>query len=474
MPQKIKSKNFDIYTNEIIHPQIFYDLYNQKEILKEFEANVIISSHHPFATFLSKDRKPTNIKEGDFVILRATKDNKIFEFITKIVGWGKFSIPKIVIKTLNIKNYEKISFKIVKEGTKNNKLGNGFIDLTKIEEGIKIIYRRNNFISLFKEYKTPITLPRFIKITPELIELFFLIHGDGHYKYKLYFVNKNSELHKFVIREFEKIFKIPNNLWRARLLFNNSSNQKLAKKKWKENLNLKDEQFYPSISKSVLKTSDSGNLRIVIDKTIVSAIFRHIFKQLQNLEGRQALFALNGLLYAEGGARKNKQGLHKITLSFNQEEKDMFQDILDKTNLSRVTTIQQDKMFVISGWSKLYHFFNLFFLEDLIPFDKHTERCKNALEGFIKHSFTQTMYKYLKILKERPNFTIKELVMITNHRPESMLNTLRKKQYSKFVEIKGEGVNRNPLVIYVTEEGKNLIALIEKIKEVYDEKCKLR
>lgn len=473
MLQKIKSGDFDIYTNEIIHPQIFYELYNQEEILEKFEANVIISSHHPFATFLAKDRKSINIKEGNFVILRAIKENKRFEFITKIVKWGKFSIPKIIIKTLDLKNKEKILFEIVKESKNNKRLYKNFVDLAKIGESLKIIYRKKNFITIIKEYKTPITLPRFIKINPELIEVFFLIHGDGHYAYKLYFVNKSLELHKFVIEEFEKIFKIPNTIWRARLLFNNSSNQELAKEKWRKNLNLKEEQFYPSISKCLLKTSEVGNLRIAIDKTIVSAIFRYIFKQLQNLGEKQSFHALNGLLYAEGGARKDKQGLHKITLSFNQQEKDMFQGILNKTNINRIVTIQQDKIFVISGWSNLYHFFNLFFSEDLIPFDKHTERCKKALEGFIKHSFSQTMYRYLKILNEKSNFTIKELTMITNHHPESVINTLRKKQYSKFIEIKGRGVNKNPLIISITEEGRNLITLIEKIKEVYNEKCRL-
>lgn len=474
MLQKIKSRDFEIYTNEIIHQKVFEELYDKEHIFKKFETKVITSSNHPFATFLAKDRNQTNIKERDLIIIRAVKDNKKFEFITKIIKWGKFSIPKIVIKTLGIKNHEKILFEIVKESKNNKTTKKGFLDLTKIKENTKIIYREKGFITLLKKYTTPIMLPRFIGLTPELIELCFLIHGDGHYKTKLYFVNKNPGLHIFVRQQFEKLFKIPKNIWRARLLFNNSADQELAKIKWKQLLNLNEEQFYPSISKSTLKTSDSGNLRIVIDKLIVATVFRYVFNQLTSLNTKQSLHALNGLLYAEGGARKNKEGLHKITLSFNQQEKEMFQKILDNTKINNLTMIQENRMFVISSWENLYEFFKLFFLNNLVPFEKHNERCKNALDGFLSHSFTRTLYKYLKMLKEKPNFTIKELVTITNHRPASMLNTLRKKRYSKFIEIRGRGVNRNPLKISMTNEGENFITLIEQIKEVYNERCRYR
>lgn len=471
MLQIIKSRDFNVYTNQIIHEKVFSKLYNKERILKKFETNIITSTHHPFSTFLSKDRKSTNIKEGGFIILRAVKNNKKFEFIGKVIKWGKFSIPKMIIKTLNIKNREKILFEIVEESKNNEIGGEDFLDLAKIKENIKMIYRENRFITLFKEYKIPITLPRFIKITPELIELCFLIHGDGHYQNKLYFVNKNPELHEFVIQKFEEIFKIPRNIWRTRLLFNNQFNKELAKEKWKKVLNLKEEQFYPSISKSQLKTSSLGNLRIVIDKTIVSVIFRYIFGHLRNLEKKQAIHALNGLLYAEGGVDKNKRGLHKITISFSQKEKEMFQEILDKTEID-LLAIRLNDRFVIGKWNNLYNFFKIFFSNNIVPFNLHTEKCKNALEGFLSHSFTQTICKYLEILNKKPNFTIKELVKITNHRPESILSTLRKKQYSEFIKIEGKGINRNPLLISITKEGEEFLKLIEQIKEVYNEKCK--
>lgn len=61
-----------------------------------------------------------------------------------------------------------------------------------------------------------------------------------------------------------------------------------------------------------------------------------------------------------------------------------------------------------------------------------------------------------------------------NHLPNSILNTLRRKQYSKFIMIKGKGINRNPYIISITPEGKDFIMLIKQMQEVYNEKCRLR
>ena len=71
------------------------------------------------------------------------------------------------------------------------------------------------------------------------------------------------------------------------------------------------------------------------------------------------IYALNGLLAAEGGAQIGKKGLHRITLSFNSKEKSMFQYILDRLELKY--TIGQDKDFIIQGWST-----NIYFLRHSI------------------------------------------------------------------------------------------------------------
>ena len=470
MLQKIQAGNFSIYTNEIIHPKEFLKLYQSEEINTEFGTLVTTSSHHPFATFLAKTRKFTHIPIGKILILRAIKGDKKFEFVSKIQKWGKFSIPKEVIETLGIKNHDKILFGVVKKSEKEN-IKKEDIDLAKIN-GSYIIFRSINLITIFKEARTPITLPRFIKISPELVKLFFLIHGDGHYQYKLYFVNKNYELIDFVISKFEEILRVPKDLWKVRVLFNNPADSKKAKLDWKEKLKLKEEQFYPTISRCVLNTSDKGNLRVVIETPIVSDLFKYIFGEIQKSKNYYT-HALNGLLCAEGGARKNKIGLHKITLSFSKKEKEMFENILKNVGFCGIYKIEQNSRFCISRWENLYFFFKIFFSNNIIPFELHSQRCKNALGGFLNHSFTKTILKYLKVINEKEYFTIKELVEEMDHLPNSILNTLRKKQYSKFIKIEGKGINRNPYIISITPEGKEFIMLIKNMKEAYNEKCRL-
>jgi len=465
---RIQFGNFIIYTNEIIHPQEFLKLYNAEESICEFQTKIKTETHHPFATFLAKDRKSTQIKEDDFVILRAIKEDKKFEFITKMRKWGKFDIPKKVIEMLNIQDHENVKFEIIKENNQKSS-ATRIIDLANIKG--HILFRKNDFITICQGGKVPITLPRFIEITSELIELCFLIHGDGSYKEKLFFANKNPELHRFVIDKFEKIFRLPKDIWRGRLLFNNPSDSLVAKENWKDNLDLKEKQFYPSISKSILNTSDNGNLRIGIDKLIVSAVFRYVFSHLQELNSEQAIYAVNGLLYAEGGARKEERGLHKITLSFSQAEKKMFERVLENADILKLTRVEQNSRFCISDWENLYTFFNIFLSKNIVPFKIHTERKSKALSGFLEHKFTQTIEKYLKILNKKDNFNLNELVKETGYRNDSICDTLRKKRYSKFVKFEGKGINKNPFIVSITKEGKEFLMLIKNIREVYDGKC---
>ncbi len=474
MITKIKVNDFEIYANEIISKDAFIDLYMKEEILTEFKTKVVVLTHHQFATFLALDRHKTTFEEGDYLILRASKDNKKFEFITHITIWGKFGIPKEVIEKLNINNHEIISFEIIKESSKYGAQESNSIDLANIKENINLLYRGNNYITLIKRWAIPITLPRFIEITPNLIELCFLIHGDGHYKKKLFFVNKDGDLINFVMDKFEKILGVPKETWRARLLFNNSASPNLAKEKWKINLGLKEEQFYPSISKCILNTSKNGNLRIVIDKVIVAEVFRYIFSNLQNPKGKNALYALNGLLCAEGSAEKTKnRGLHKITISFSQEEKNMFKNILFESKVLDLIKDRRDRI-VIEGWINCYSFFKIFFSNKIIPFDLHKGRRNNALSGFLEHSFTKTMEKYLTILNRKNQMSTNDLVNETSHLGDSIRKTLRKKQYTRFVKSIGGGINRNPIIFSITPEGKEFLTLTKDIREVYNEKNGLR
>ncbi len=171
---------------------------------------------------------------------------------------------------------------------------------------------------------------------------------------------------------------------------------------------------------------------------------------------------MNGLLYAEGGAQiSNISSLHKITLSFNKQEKFMFKQILDDLNLKY--TIEQNRNFIIQGWNNQYHFFKTFLSKDVVPFGIHNQRRNNALNGFLNHNFTKTMIKYLFILRLYNSLSVKEFSKLLGIRRDSLLSTIRKTRYSKFVNILGKGINRNPFIISITKEGYNFINIINKI-----------
>ena len=475
MLTKINIDGFNIYTNQIIHPKEFEELYKKERTLISFKTKVSYSNRmesKPLFTFLAHSRHRINIKEGEYVIFRAVKSKNKFEFIAKINKWGRIHLHKEVIQTLNIKNHDKIEFEVVQSGRSVNHLP-GYINLSEIKEKTTIILIKNNFITIIKKRTTPITLPQYIKITPDLIELCYLIHGDGHYNTKLFFVNKEADLIHFVLDKFEEILRIPKRTWRARLLFNNSASQELAKEKWKIKLELKEEQFYPSISKSILNTSPFGNLRIVIDKLIVACVFRNIFEAINyNISEGNAIYALNGLLVAEGSAEKTKDGgLHKVTINYSSKEKEMFKFILAKAKIIDLVQDRRDR-FVIEGWTNCYKFFKIFFSNKVIPFDLHNGRCNNALSGFLEHGFTKTMGSYLNILVKKEHMNTNEIIKETQYLGSSVIKLLKNKKYNKFTNIEGRGINRSPLVFSITPEGKEFLALTKDIKEVYNEKCR--
>ncbi len=448
-----------VYYNEIIHPTVFKELYINEKPICNFKSKVILGDR-PFVTFLKRDRK-NMFTENDVLLMRMIKGNKQVQFISKMYKWGRISIPKGLTKVIKIKNHEEVSFIVINRSQELQTINNKrIIDLVGI--GSRIIPRNKKYITLCIKEKIPITLPRFIKVNSQLLELFYLIHGDGHYQYKLYFVNKAYELHRFVLKEFENIFKFPKELWKARILISNFKFGSYAKAYWKKKLDLTERQFY-NISDSTLNTSETGNLRIIIDKTIVSTIFRFVFDRLKALNNQSSLHALNGLLYAEGGAQISGESLHKITLSFNKKEKSMFKNILD--NLHLKYKIEQNRNFIIQGWNNQYLFFKAFLSKGVVPFEKHNERRSRAVFGFLRHSFTKTMLKYLSVLIKKENLTVREFSELLNIRKDSLLDTLRKKQYTSFVKLTGKGSRNSPFMISIKQEGIYFIKMVEKLRE---------
>src|SRR3989344_484209 len=465
---KITISNQVIYYTEIVHPEEFKNLYLKETPLLKFFSKVTTKTDRPFFTFYAKDRKKHSFEEKDVILIRIEKAHKNFQLIVKISRWGKIHVPAKVVKILGLKNHERIICYVLnrdkKVAVQNSER---HIDLAKLSKDneVRIIPREGRNITIYKKQKTPITVPRFIEITPDLIELCFLIHGDGHYQNKLYFVNKAPELINFVMHQFDESLRIPKNCWRAKIDLFKGEDKECSKEYWKSKLELEDKQFYKT-AESSFNTGKNGNLRIIIDKTIVSMIFKNIFYKItEELDKETAFYALNGLLDAEGGSQLNSGSLHRITLSFNENEKKLFENVLKNTGILKFCKITQNKTFVIEKWDNQYIFFKAFLKKGIVPFKTHNKRRNNAINGFLRHSFTKTMIKYLSACKESEKLTIKDLSILMRIRQDSILDTIRKNRYQKFInfeKIKGKKC------VSISEEGLiflDLIEIMNKLKE---------
>ncbi len=453
----------NLFCREIISPTVLNELVKLEKPVLTFKTEVNNTTKRAFATFLADYRKDTNVKLNDIVLFRAIKDNKKFEFVSKIGEWGKIHIPKEAIESLGIQNHESVLFEFISKDsslqTEENRID--FADIINFDNKIKIIPRKNDFITIWKKQHVPVTIPRFIDYSNELYVLSFLVHGDGHYKSKFYFSNAQYRLHKFVINEFEKIFKIPKSVWRCRILHMNPDSSK--KIYWKKALEIHDEQFYPTVSKSTLNTQNEGDARIAIDSCVVAKMFHFVLNKMnENIDSKNCLYALDGLLNAEGSASIEKDGLHKLTISFSQNEKEMFSNILRKSNLFQLCQILKDR-FVISGWNKIYEFVKIFAENKVVPFSQNPYRAKNVAEGFLNHRYTKTLAKYLSVINNNET-TYSKIADVFNHRFSSIRNELNKERIIRFININGKGINRSPLKISISDEGKIFLNTVEYFK----------
>jgi len=465
----IKVNDRIIYYNEIIDAFRFKELYLTEEILGSLDSRVNTRTARPFFNIPSTLCRQINLEPGDLLIIRLSKERNTFEIISKVYRWGRIHIPKKVIETLDIAHLEKIKIEIVKK--KNIKQQKNKIFLSQLlasNKKVRVIGRTNNFVTLFVNQQRPITLRNNIGITPCLIESFFLIHGDGHYSDKLYFANNNPDLHNLVIETFNTSLSLPKSIWRGRINLKGSFDEDFAVNYWLKTVIKNKEQFYPAVSRTKFNTSSKGNLRICIDSLIVAEIFRELFKHIiSNLDEEQSLHALNGLLAAEGGAQIDKIGLHKITLSYNQKEKELFKKVLANVGLLHLFKERDEGVkgtFVLEKWEKFYPFFKKFLSHQTLPFQRHNLRKARALNGMLNHSFTKTINKYLTAIGEE-TLTVKELSRGLKIRDDSCLTTIRKSQYSKFITIEGKGINGNPFKISMSKEGKDLHSLILRLKQ---------
>ena len=116
---KIKSGNFDVYTNEIIHPEEFSKLYGKEEILQEFKTQINNVINKPFAIsitpegkeflqLIKKIKEAYNVKNLDLDKIKKKKStSELLQFgiinIDKPSGPTSFTVSQFVKKQLGLK-----------------------------------------------------------------------------------------------------------------------------------------------------------------------------------------------------------------------------------------------------------------------------------------------------------------------------------------------------------------------------------
>lgn len=459
----IKMMNTNYKFHGLASFRLLREINNSKSPWISISKEIKIGSSRPFFNIPTAICKKNRIGEGEVRIIQVRKDSKIHEFVRKIGKWGRIHLPLDIVYDLQIEHNEKIQIQILQVITQNIKS-----DLLRclLNEKIMVIPRTKHLSILYKPSHTPIIIQNKIPITKELIKVFFLIHGDGHYGSKLSFSNKEKKLHEFVMTVFEAKLNIPRTWWRGRIGIHYKHGTDEAKEYWGEIL--EDKQFYPTISTTKFNTSKVGNLRLVLDFSIVASMFRAIFSLIKkDLNHVESLHALNGLLAAEGSADISKKGLHRITLSYHKKEKKMFVEILQKAKVYNLfkDRIKQNNhgIFILENWTNFPQFFNIFLNKQILPFDIYQKRRERALRGFIEHSFSKTMSKYLSKLGIMEQATVRKLGEELGIRDDSVLRTIRSKKYVNFTVLEGKGINRNPFKISVSREGRGLLQMMETI-----------
>ncbi len=446
-----------IMINEIIKDSILKELMGKEH--PELQTRAIVSvGDRVFFTLKSKERRKAGIKEGSLVVVKYKKKQAVCEFITRIGKWGKINIPLNLARATHLENHETISIGIIKNKPFKNIKKNKSIDLVGMideKRKIDVVNRDHRWITIYKKENEPITLPRFIRIDDNLIKTIYLFHGDGHYQSKLFFSNTNYQLHNFVLKTFEKNLSIPREFWKGRV--NHSQRQLVGKSIdfWSKSVNIRREKFYMTGTLSKFNTKAYGDLRIIIDNSIVSEVFKYTMQKIALTKRREWLLALNGILDAEGSVDSSTGGLHSISISFSVKEKDLFKNLLRNSGLIFFKEEKKDK-FAIKNWEEKYHFIKTYLDNHLFPFEHHVERKFKMASGFLVHRYTKTLKKYLSVIENSAR-TCNEIAKELSHRKDSVIDTLKKDRFVGRVSI-GNGVNS------ITKEGKDVLKIIKNLE----------
>jgi len=305
-------------------------------------------------------------------------------------------------------------------------------------------------------------------LSEDLLKALFVIFGDVHYKSKLNLTNHEYRIHNFVLDTFEKELEINRIVWKLRILHHNSENENLmekVKKYWLLQLGFTQEQLYPKISHEKLKTNRLGIARIQIDKLIYADVIKEAIKYVvsrianNTLTEGEVCAVLDGILNAEGNVLRDSEGIHRITVSFNKDEKKLFRSILQ--NLSIYAKIgKRDDRFLISRWQNIYNFFKPFVSNDVIPFSLRPQDSYNLIFGFLNHKRTKALRNYLETIEKYPNKYFKQIATLSKRNWKSAKVTLQIRN-KNFVDIKKIG---GRYLTNLSDEGNNLLKVIRTLE----------
>ena len=239
----------------------------------------------------------------------------------------------------------------------------------------------------------------------------------------------------------------------------------LIKPYWLSILMFNENQLYPKISSEKFNTDMEGIARIQIDKLTYADVVDRLIEYVNmliftgNLSKKEYCVIADAILNAEGSVSKEYDGIHKITISFNKSEKDLFRTMFTKL-ISRHELKEKNDRFTISKWKNIYQLLKVFTEFNIVPFSLRPKDAYNLVSGFLNHKRTKALRNYLETIQKSPGKSFSKMAELSNRNWKSAKVTLQIRT-KEFIRIKK---SKNRHLTYISEEGKNLLKLIMKLE----------
>lgn len=307
----------------------------------------------------------------------------------------------------------------------------------------------------------------------KLLRTVYLVYGDGSFRDRIILTSINYRNLIEFIRVMEEDFGFPKEIAKFRMMVNDKAPRiqiEKMKRYWKRRLQIKK---IDSVYKTSFNTCRQGCMRVVYHRAEAARLFQKIIASVNHkIFGKKMNqvkigSVLDGILNAEGGAGREKKGLHKITVAYNRfnlEEKRLFESCLNALELDYRDS--QDRRFEISRWINHYKFLLFFVSIEIMPFSLYPARAFNLVDGFLSHQRTKSVYAYMLAISKKEGQTLREINRHMNYDISSIEEALlRKFRPFGFFHIEGGGINRNPYKVFLTERGKSFLKVLKRVIE---------